>query len=108
MQSRIVSETGPGNHAAHTPDGPATAHYLTVRRLIRLLSEHPPDLRVVVDGYEAGYDDLSAGQLQRVRIALGVGKEEWVGDHEDPELVIPKERRPSESVEALVLRRRSG
>lgn len=108
MQSRIVSETGPGNHAAHPPDGPATAHYLTVRRLIRLLSEHPPDLGVVVDGYEAGYDDLSAGQLQRVRFALGVGEEWWVGDYEDPYLAIPTERRPSESVDVLVFRRRPG
>ena len=82
--------------------------YLTIGALIRLLSEYPPNLRVVVDGYEGGYDDLSVRQLQRIRIALGVGEEDWFGDHDDPELVFPKERRPKESVDALVLRRRSG
>ena len=82
--------------------------YLTTGELIRLLSDHPPDLRVVVDGYEGGYDDLSVRQLQRIRIALGVGEEDWYGDHDEPDLVFPEDRRPTESVEALVLRRRSG
>lgn len=103
-----MTDTSVAQGEGELPETDGSPDYLTVRMLIRLLSEHPPDLRVVVDGYEAGYDDLSAGQLQRVRIALGVGEEWWVGDHEDPDLVIPKERRPSESVEALALRRRSG
>ena len=34
---------------------------MTVEQLVRLLRDYPPDLRVVVDGYEDGYDDLSAG-----------------------------------------------
>ena len=32
---------------------------MSVYELIRLLEKHPPDLRVVVNGYEEGYDDLS-------------------------------------------------
>ncbi len=31
---------------------------MTVAELIRILQSHPQDLRVVVDGYEDGYDDL--------------------------------------------------
>ena len=80
---------------------------LTVKDLVRLLAEYPPDLRVVVDGYEGGYDDLSEGQLRKIRIALNVGDAEWVGDHEEPDCVFPKERLSTEIVDALVLRRRS-
>ncbi len=32
---------------------------MTVRGLIRLLADQPADKRVVVNGYECGYDDLS-------------------------------------------------
>ena len=31
---------------------------------------NPADLRVVVNGYEDGYDDLSPGQVSLVRISL--------------------------------------
>ena len=46
---------------------------MTVYELIQLLRKHPPDLRVVVDGYEDGYDDLSPEQLQTVKITLNTG-----------------------------------
>ena len=81
--------------------------HLTAQRLIKLLSGYPPDLRVVVDGYESGYDDLSAGQLQRVRIALGVGEERWEGDHEEPDPVSANIGAGANVVDALALRRRS-
>ena len=76
---------------------------MTVKELIHLLETHPPDLRVVVDGYEDGYDDLSPEQLQMVTISLNTGKHRWVGMHGDPN------DRPNEAkvVEALVLRRTS-
>ena len=32
---------------------------MTVSQLIELLQTHPGDLRVVVNGYEEGFDDLS-------------------------------------------------
>ena len=56
---------------------------MTVNDLIQLLSDHPPDLRVVVDGYEEGYDDLSPGQLRLVKISLNTGRHEYVGTHGD-------------------------
>ena len=43
---------------------------MTVCELIQLLEKHPPDLRVVVNGYEDGYDDLSPEQLRVVKISL--------------------------------------
>ena len=46
----------------------------TIEELIRLLAQHPPDLRVVVNGFEDGYDDLSPEQPSVVSIGLNVGK----------------------------------
>ena len=95
----------PGRRAECLPK--RNPEHLTVQGLIRLLSEQPPDLRVVVDGYECGYDDLSAWQIQRVRIALHVGEEEWAGDHEEPDLVLGDVGAGAEVADAVVLRRRS-
>ena len=75
---------------------------MTVGELIRILAGHPADLRVVVNGYEDGYDDLSPGQISRVRIALNTGKHKWEGRHGDPHDAAPED---AEVVEALLLRR---
>lgn len=80
---------------------------MTVYELIQLLRNHPPDLRVVVDGYEDGYDDLSPEQLQTVKIALNSGTREYVGTHGDVGF-LPREKLAGLKVEeALVLRRTS-
>ncbi len=36
---------------------------VSVDELIQLLAKHPPDLRVMVHGYEEGYDDLEADSV---------------------------------------------
>ena len=54
---------------------------MTVSELIETLKAHPGDLRVVVNGYEEGYDDLSPGQISVRRIALNTGVEDWEGQH---------------------------
>ncbi len=74
---------------------------LTVNELMQVLSGYPADLRVVVNGYEDGYDDLSPRQISVVKIALNTGKDEWEGEHGDPDGPIDG----AEVVEALVLRR---
>lgn len=74
---------------------------MNVDELIRLLAKHQPDLRVVVNGYEEGYDDLSPGQLAVVRVALNTGKNRWEGQHGDPSGLTDD----ADVVEALVLRR---
>ena len=48
---------------------------MTVNELLQLLKGYSPDLRVVVNGYEEGYDDLSPEQLSVVRVALDTGKQ---------------------------------
>ncbi len=75
---------------------------MTVDELIQLLAKHSPDLRVVVNGYEDGYDDLSPEQLSVVRIALNTGKHRWEGQHGDPN---GQTGGAHEVVKPLVLRR---
>lgn len=48
---------------------------MNVRELIDLLEQHPQDMRVVVNGYECGYDDLAPERISVVQIALNTGRE---------------------------------
>ncbi|MDE2687814.1 MAG: hypothetical protein OXI16_10020 [Chloroflexota bacterium] len=54
---------------------------MTVHELIALLETYPDDLRVVVNGYEDGFDDLSRDSLKVVEITLNTGTESYVGEH---------------------------
>ena len=76
---------------------------MTVGQLVQVLQSYPQDIRVVVNGYEEGYDDLSPEQISSVKIALNTGKHPWEGRHGDPRH--PAEGTPCDTrvVEALVL-----
>ena len=74
---------------------------MTFNELIQLLDGYQPDLRVVVNGYEEGYDDLSPGQLSVTRVALNTGKDRWEGQHGIPDGLTDG----ADVIEALVLRR---
>lgn len=74
---------------------------MTTGELIQLLTQYPTDLRVVVNGYEDGYDDLSPKQVSAVKIALNTGKHQWEGKHGDP----GGRTDADDIVEALALRR---
>ena len=78
---------------------------MIVSELIELLREYPAGLRVVVNGYEEGYDDLSPRQIFIAKICLNTGAHDWDGRHGEPRH--PAEGTPdgAEVVEALVLRR---
>lgn len=80
---------------------------MTVEELVQELRRHPCDLRVVVDGYEDGYDDLAPNQLQTVKITLNTGTREYVGTHGDLDFAPKEKRAVLEVEEALVLRRTS-
>lgn len=58
---------------------------MTIAELQELLAQHPPDLTVMVDGYEAGYDDLAADQIALRQVQLNVNSEWYYGQHDDPE-----------------------
>ncbi len=78
---------------------------MTVREMIELLGKYPGDMRVVVNGYEAGYDDLSPGQISVVRIALNTGSHDWEGLHGEADEVSAVFGESETTVDALVLRR---
>lgn len=75
---------------------------MKIADLIRILQTYPQDLRVVVDGYEDGYDDLDE-DLMRVReIRLDIGKHWWEGRHNDIDVTPDTD---SSVTNALVLHR---
>ena len=80
---------------------------MTVKELIRLLETYPADMRVVVNGYEEGYDDLSLEQVSVVRVLLNTGTEAWQGRHGDPRDVPDRPPEQADAVDALVLGRES-
>ena len=76
---------------------------MTVSELVECLQGYPGSLRVVVNGYEEGYDDLTPEQIRRVRIGLDTGKRDWEGVHGRPD----DGDESTEIVEAVVLERTS-
>ena len=80
---------------------------MTVAELVRILAGHPAELRVVVNGYEGGYDDLSPSQVAVEPIALDTGVHDWEGRHGHPADGSTGGSEPVRIVDALVLRRRS-
>lgn len=71
---------------------------MTVAELIEKLSMFKPDLRVVVDGYESGYDELSF--LTRKIVDQGWSEPTVLGKYDD---AYPSEG--PDAFEALVLTR---
>ena len=78
---------------------------MTVSELIKALAEYPPDLRVVVDGYEDGYDDLTEEKTSLVKITLNTGTADWMGQHGDASYLPSDAVATTEVVEALALHR---
>ena len=80
---------------------------MTIGELIQLLESYPPDMRVVVNGYEEGYDDLLPEQISVARILLNTRTHSWQGRHGDPRDVSERSQSHARSVDALALRRTS-
>lgn len=78
---------------------------MTAQELMKLLQTYPPDLRVVVNGHEDGYDDLSPGQIRVATISLNTGNHPWEGAHGEPDGLSRSAPDDAKLVEALVLRR---
>jgi hypothetical protein len=56
---------------------------MNVDQLIKRLQMYPPDLRVVVRGYEGGYNDVD--QFETMKIVIDFNEEWYYGKHEDVE-----------------------
>ena len=79
---------------------------MTVKELMELLGKYPDDLRVVVNGYEDGYDDISPKRIFTTKIQLDAGTHDWEGQHNEP-LPANESTDDVKIVEALVFRRAS-
>ncbi len=55
---------------------------ITVKELIDLLATYPVDLRVVVDGYEDGYDNVHPHNLSIISIKPKKDARWWEGENE--------------------------
>lgn len=55
---------------------------MTVEELIAHLANFNPKARVVVDGYEGGYQDVIKERIGTRRINLNVNEESYYGPHE--------------------------
>ncbi len=71
---------------------------MTVSDLIEVLQKHSPTMRVVVNGYEDGYDDVKPDLISVRRIQLQTGSKGWEGEHNPSKARI---------VEAVAIRRSS-
>ena len=80
---------------------------MTVKELVKLLGKYPADLRVVVNGYEDGYDDLSLERISVIKIQLDTQIHDWEGQHSDFYDSEKEIADDTEIVETLVFRRRS-
>ena len=83
---------------------------MTVRELIESLSKiEDQDIRVIVKGYEGGYDDIVIGNgidnntPAIVNIALDVNDEWYYGRHEMIEDVLIEARKDYHIVKAIIL-----
>ena len=80
---------------------------MTVKELVELLGKYPDDLRVVVNGYEDGYDDLSSERIAIIKIQLDTQIYDWEGQHSDFYGSEKDTIDDAKIVEALVFRRAS-
>ena len=78
---------------------------MTIGELIQILESYPLDMRVVVNGYEEGYDDLSPEQVFVVKIELNTGTQVWQGRHGDPRDQPDRLQDHTQAVDALALSR---
>lgn len=75
---------------------------MTVGELIEALQEFNPETRVLVNGYELGYDDIAVSEL--TSIALNVHSEWYYGKHDLPNEASVSQTK-SKKIEAVILKR---
>ena len=78
---------------------------MNVQELIEILGEYPQEMRVVVQGYEDGYDDLTSDQILKHKITLNTGRHSWEGVHGDPLWTKGEGNQDAEQVDAVILHR---
>lgn len=56
---------------------------MNVQQLIEELQNYPPEMRVILNGYEDGYDDLESLKTTQIRLNVHNKDDWWCGRHDD-------------------------
>ena len=56
---------------------------MNVQQLIEELQKYPPEMRVIVDGYEGGYSDCKPPEPTRIRLNVHEKDRWYYGRHDD-------------------------
>jgi hypothetical protein len=56
---------------------------MNVQQLIEELQKHPPEMRVIVNGYEGGYEDLASPHQKSIRLNVHAPDKWYYGQHDD-------------------------
>ena len=80
---------------------------MTAQDLIRILRTYPADMRVVVNGYEDGFDDVSPEGIAVVKVQLNRGTKAWQGRHLEPATQSDEMPANEDTVDALAFLRES-
>ena len=80
---------------------------MTIQELIRILRAYPADMRVVVNGYEEGFDDVSPERIAVVKVQLNRGTKDWQGRHLEPARQTEEMPADDDIVDALAFLRES-
>lgn len=56
---------------------------MTIKELKEKLNSYPDNLRVLVDGYESGFSEIS--EIKKIKVKLNVHTESYYSPHEDTE-----------------------
>lgn len=67
---------------------------MTIKELKEKLNSYPDNLRVLVDGYEGGFSEIS--EVKKTKVRLNVHTESYYGPHDDTE---------NADTEVLIIRR---
>ena len=77
---------------------------MTVKQLIKALSQiEDQDIRVMVRGYEGGYNDINVDSPTIQYMALNVNDEWYYGDHEKIEDIMEQDKDRYHIIKAIVL-----
>jgi len=77
---------------------------MTVKQLIKALSQiQDQDIRVMVRGYEGGYNDINVDTPTIQYMALNVNDEWYYGDHEKVEDIMEQDKDRYHIIKAIVL-----
>ncbi len=78
---------------------------MNVRAIVEVLGQYPEDMRIVVNGFEEGYDDLSPEFLSVVELALNANRYRFVGRHAVRDELTDKAQTNARIATALALHR---